>query len=199
MDGNIQPTNHDSHEITRWLLAWEQGDLEARDRFIAAMQHELRKLARHYLNDERTNHTLQTDALVNEALLRLLEPEHLRAENRREFLGLAAKVMRHVLVDWARKRGYQKHAGVQQQVELEEDLVVCATRSDELVRLDDALLDLEKRDPRLCRLVELKYFGGYSLTETAAVLDVSVATVKRDWVTVRTWLYQQLSIEEDTR
>ncbi len=208
MHGNTWPgTPHegdrngaDTHEITRWLLAWKQGDLAARDRFIAAMHPELRKLARHYLNHERGNHTLQTTAaLINEAMLRLLEPGQVHAGNRKEFLGLVAEVMRHVLVDWARKRGYQKRAGATRQVELEEALDVSAARREELVRLDDALRDLEKFDPYLSRLVELKYFGGFIIEETAACLGVSVATVKRDWVTAQTWLYQQLSVAEDKR
>lgn len=180
-------------EITRWLLAWKDGDEAARERFVAAVYQELRKLARHYLNDERTNHTLQTDALINEAFLRLVRPGQLRAENRKQFLALAAEVMRHVLVDWARQRSYQKRVGVTRQVALDEALTIGVERSAEIIALDEALDQLSQFDPRLSRVVELKYFGGLGNEEAAEVLGLSVATVKRDWQTAKTWLYGQLS------
>ncbi len=184
----------DSLEVTRWLLAWKNGDAEARERFLAAVYQELRKLARHYLHDERRNHTLQTDALINEAFLRLVEPSQLRAENRKQFLALAAEVMRHVLVDWARGRNYQKRAGATRQVALDEALTIGVERSAEILALDEALVRLARFDPRLSRIVELKYFGGLGNEETAEILGLSVATVKRDWQTAKTWLYRQLSI-----
>ncbi len=193
MDANHDLHTPEAEEITRWLLEWKNGDQEARERFIAAVHHELRKLARHCLNDERANHTLQTDALINEAFLRLVDPSRLRAENRKQFFALAAEVMRHVLVDWARQRAYQKRAGITRQISLDEALTVSAERSDVMVALDDALNSLSQFDPRMGRIVELRYFGGLSNEETAEALGLSVATVKRDWQTAKTWLYRQLS------
>lgn len=187
----------EGHEVSRWLQGWKDGDADARERFVAAVYQELRKLARYCLKDERTNHTLQTDALINEAFQRLVGPGEWRAENRKQFLALAAEVMRHVLVDWARRRNYQKRAGATRRVAFEEALTVCAERGDEVVALDDALRSLEQFDPRLARLVELKYFGGCSNAELAEQLGVSVATVKREWLTAKTWLYGQVNKVDD--
>lgn len=199
MEVSVQQHASESVEITRWLLAWKEGDEAARERFVAAVYQELRKLARHYLRDERTNHTLQTDALINEAFLRLIEPSQWRAENRKQFFGLAAEVMRHVLVDWARQRGYQKRAGLTRQAALDEALTICVERSAEIIALDEALDRLSRFDPRLSRVVELKYFGGLGNKEAADVMGLSAATVKRDWQTAKTWLYRQLKSEQEAR
>ncbi|MGE0885942.1 MAG: ECF-type sigma factor [Blastocatellales bacterium] len=188
-----KPQPAEASQITHWLKEWKGGNQEARELFIAAIYQELRKLAHHYLNGERKNHTLQTDALINEAFLRLGEPHQLRAENRTQFLALTAEIMRHVLVDWARQRCYQKHAGVKQQIALNDALSIAVERSWEIVALDDALRSLAQFDPRLSRLVELKYFAGCENAELAEILGVSVATVKREWQTAKSWLYGELN------
>ncbi len=188
-----KPQPAEASQITHWLKEWKGGNQEARELFIAAIYQELRKLAHHYLNGERKNHTLQTDALINEAFLRLGEPHQLRAENRTQFLALTAEIMRHVLVDWARQRCYQKHAGVKQQIALNDALSIAVERSWEIVALDDALRSLAQFDPRLSRLVELKYFAGCENVELAEILGVSVATVKREWQTAKSWLYGELN------
>jgi RNA polymerase sigma factor (TIGR02999 family) len=156
---------------------------------------ELRRLARHYMGRERAGHTLQTTALVNEAFLRLTDARHVRWQDRAHFLGISARLMRRVLVDYARRRVFQKRGGAAQRVTLHEDLVSAPDPAVDVVALDRALEALAKVDPRKTRVVELRFFGGLSVEETAEVLQVSADTVKRDWRMAKLWLLRELEGE----
>lgn len=194
-------------EVTQLLQAWRQGDQAAFEQLLPLVYDELRLLARRYLRRERQGHTLQTSALVHEAYLRLIKPGDAEGaieggafENRAHFFGVAAHAMRRVLVDNARRRNFAKRGGgVARHVELEEAATVSAGRDAELVALDDALQELARIDPRKCRVMELRYFGGLSIEETATALGISVATVMREWSTARAWLRRELSkgVEDD--
>ena len=181
-----------SHEVTQLLRDWRNGDQSAFDRLLPLVYDELRRLAGHYLRGERRGHTLQSAALVNEAYLHLLGQD-IDWQNRAHFLGVAAQAMRRVLVDYARSRNFQKRGGQAEHVEIEAAATIVLDQARELVALDDALQDLEKIDPRKCRVVELRYFGGLSVEETAEVLGVSVPTVTRDWNTAKAWLRRAMS------
>jgi RNA polymerase sigma-70 factor, ECF subfamily len=184
-------------EVTQLLHAWRKGDQAAFEQLLPLVYDELRQLARRYLRRERQGHTLQTSALVHEAYLRLIKPgdaEGGEFENRAHFFGIAAHAMRRVLVDNARRRNFAKRGGgVVRHVELEEAATVSAGRDAELVALDDALQELARIDSRKCRVMELRYFGGLSVEETATALGISVATVMREWSTARAWLRRELS------
>lgn len=184
-------------EVTQLLQAWRKGDQAAFEQLLPVVYDELRLLARRYLRRERQGHTLQTSALVHEAYLRLLKPEGEEGgafENRAHFFGVAAHAMRRVLVDNARRRNFAKRGGgVARHVELEEAATLAVGRDAELVALDDALQELSRLDPRKCRVMELRYFGGLSVEETATALGISVATVMREWSTARAWLRRELS------
>jgi RNA polymerase sigma factor (TIGR02999 family) len=156
---------------------------------------ELRRIAAHYLRNERQEHTLQTSALVNEAYLRLVDHENIEWQNRAHFFGVAAQAMRRVLVDYARSRNYQKRGGGARQVSLDEAVTVAEEHAAEMIALDDALRELAKIDERKCRVVELRYFGGLSVEETAEALGVSIQTVGRDWSTAKAWLLREMSRE----
>ncbi|MBI3424993.1 MAG: sigma-70 family RNA polymerase sigma factor [Acidobacteria bacterium] len=182
-----------TEEITRLLLAWSDGDQEALAKLTPLVQQELRRLAERYMRREREGHTLQTTALVNEAYVRLIDAQQVRWQNRAHFFAVSAQVMRHILVDFARARGYHKRGGALPHVALDEALDVTADRGAELVALDDALTTLAALDPRQCHVVELRYFGGLSYEEIAEVLKVSVGTVRRDWSLARAWLFRELS------
>jgi RNA polymerase sigma factor (TIGR02999 family) len=149
------------------------------------------------MSGERAGHTLQTTALVNEAYLRLVNSKDVRWQNRAHFFAVSAQLMRRILVDFARSRGYQKRGGVAQQVELDEAAVVADDRGTEMVALDEALKALAELDARQARVVELRYFGGLSDAETAEVLKVSVGTVRRDWTLARAWLNRELTKNGD--
>lgn len=190
----------DSKEITQLLFDWRAGDQAAFDRLLPLVYDELRRLAGHYLRGERQGHTLQSTALVHEACMLLIGQHEIDWQSRAHFLGVAAQAMRRVLVDYARARNYQKRGGKVQHVELEEAAAVVAdaeSQAAELVALDDALQALEKFDPRKCRVVELRYFGGLSIEETAEALGISVPTVTRDWTTAKVWLRREMSREEN--
>ena len=178
-------------DVTQWLVAWSKGKPEALERLIPLVDAELRRLARGYLRRERPDHTLQTTALINEAYVRLIDSEHSDWQNRAHFIGIAAQTMRRVLVDHARRRRAQKRGGGAQTVTFDEALGNLGNCVD-VVALHDAMESLEKLDPRLTRVVELRFFGGLNLEETGEVLGISVATVKRDWTTARTWLHKEL-------
>lgn len=179
-------------QVTQLLRDWRNGDQAAFERLLPLVYDELRRLAGHYLRGERQGHTLQSAALVHEAYLQLLGQE-IDWQNRAHFLGVAAQAMRRVLVDYARSRNYQKRGGQVAHVEIEAAATIALAQAGELVALDDALQGLEKLDPRKSRVVELRYFGGLSVEETAEVLGVSVPTVVRDWNTAKAWLRREMS------
>lgn len=179
-------------QVTQLLRDWRNGDQAAFERLLPLVYDELRRLAGHYLRGERQGHTLQSAALVHEAYLQLLGQE-IDWQNRAHFLGVAAQAMRRVLVDYARSRNYQKRGGQVVRVEIDAAATVALNQAGELVALDDALQGLEKLDPRKSRVVELRYFGGLSVEETAEVLGVSVPTVVRDWNTAKAWLRREMS------
>jgi RNA polymerase sigma factor (TIGR02999 family) len=182
-----------SQNITKLLLDWRNGDGEALDRLMPLVYEELRRMANNYLRNERKGHTLQTAALVNEAYLRLVDHENIAWQNRAHFFGVAAQAMRRILVDHARTRNYQKRGGAAQRVSLDEAATLAEGRPAELIALDEALDELAKLDERKCRVVELRYFGGLSIEETAEALGVSIPTVTRDWNTAKVWLMREMS------
>lgn len=181
--------------VTELLRAWSDGDDAALDELLPLVEAELRRIARRYMGRERHDHTLQTTALVNEAFLRLTDARRIRWQDRTHFLGISARLMRRVLVDHARRRGYGKRGGGAQRVTLHDDVVASLDPAFDVVALDRALEELAKVDDRKSRIVELRFFGGLSVEETADVLHVSVDTVKRDWRLAKLWLLQELEGE----
>jgi RNA polymerase sigma factor (TIGR02999 family) len=179
--------------ITRLLVAWGQGDQAALETLAPLVQQELHRVAARQMAGERPGHVLQPTALVNEAYVRLVDWKHVAWQNRAHFFGVAASIMRRILVDTARARGRAKRGGDALQVSLTDvpDMAVPATQ--DLVALDDALKTLETLNPRQSQVVELRFFGGLSLEEAAEALKVSVGTVRRDWSLAQTWLYRELS------
>jgi len=184
-----------SHEVTELLVDWANGNQSAADRLMPRVYDELRRLAHHYMKQERPGHTLQTSALVNEAYLRLIDQKQANWQNRAQFFGIAAQLMRRILVDYARRRRYQKRGGDAQQVDLDEALIVSPTRSAQVVALDESLNELAQFDPRKSQIVELRFFGGLSIEETAKVLGVSPGTVMRDWTLAKAWLRKEINSE----
>lgn len=178
--------------VTELLRAWSDGDDAALDQLVPLMEAELRRLARGYMGRERHGHTLQTTALVNEAFLRLTDARQIRWQDRAHFLGISARLMRRVLVDYARRRGFHKRGGDAQRVTFNEALVTASDPALDVVALDRALDALAKADARKSRVVELRFFGGLSVEETAEVLKVSTDTVKRDWRLAKLWLLREL-------
>ncbi len=174
-------------DVTMLLNAWSDGKQDALDELMPLVYQELRKLARSYLRAERPEHTLQPTALVNEAYLRLVDQRNVRWQNRRHFFGIAAQLMRRILVDHARKRQSEKRGGGEALIPFEEAKGV-PVKARDLVALDDALKDFATIDPRSAKIVELRQFGGLSIDETADVLEISPATVKRDWTVAKAWL-----------
>jgi RNA polymerase sigma factor (TIGR02999 family) len=179
--------------LTQLLLEWQQGDKGALDELTALVYDELRRIAHRYVRQERDGHTLETTALVNEAYVRLAGQQKIQWQNRAHFFAVMAQVMRHILIDHARRRHFAKRGGEWQRVSLDESSVMTPERAAELVALDDALTELARLDPRKSRVVELRYFGGLSLEETAAILEVSTMTVRRDWRAAKAWLYKALT------
>lgn len=179
--------------VTDLLLAWGNGDRSALDDLVPVIHQELRRLARLQMRGERQNHTLQTTALVNEAFLRLVDLRRIRWQDRAHFLALSARLMRRILVDHARSRGYQKRGGGVQKVTLDDALMPSPERDVNLVALDDALQDLARVDRRKSEVVELRFFGGLSVEETAEALHVSPNTVMRDWRLAKVWLLREIS------
>ena len=180
------------HEVSRLLRAWSEGDKAAMDQLMPLVYGELRRLAKQHMRRERAGHTLQTTALIHEAYLRLIDAGQARLENRRHFFAAASRLMRQVLVDLARERGSRKRGGAAERVSLDEALMVSGQPDDELLALDEALLALVEFDARKSQVVELRFFGGLSVEETAETLDVSVETVHRDWRLARSWLLRKL-------
>jgi RNA polymerase sigma-70 factor, ECF subfamily len=185
-----------SQNLTDLLHEWQQGDRQALDKLTSLVYDELRRIAHRYMQGEREGHTLDTTALVNEAYVRLAGQQKIEWQNRAHFFAVTAQVMRHILVDHARRRHYAKRGGHAQRVTLEEEAVMTPERAAELVALDEALKELAKLDPRKSRVVELRYFGGLSLEETADILDVSTMTVRRDWRAAKAWLYKEVMSQE---
>ena len=181
---------------TTLLLAWGRGDETALDQLIPLVHDELRQLARRHMAGERPGHTLQATALVNEAYLRLIEVNQVRWQNRAHFFAMASRVMRRILVDAARARGYQKRGGGAPTVSLDEALLVSGEPRQDLVALDDALNALAAFDLRKSQVVEMRFFGGLRVEETAAALHVSADTVMRDWRLAKVWLVRELSGEQ---
>jgi RNA polymerase sigma factor (TIGR02999 family) len=186
------------NEVTQLLLAWSDGDKAALEELTPLVYAELHRLAERYMRRERAGHPLQTTALVNEAYVRLVDLRQVRWRNRAHFFGIAAQLMRHILVDFARARLRAERGGYKQQVSLEEAVVVSKEKSADFIALDDALKTLAEIDPRRSRMVELRFFGGLSVEETAEALNVSPRTVQREWNLARDWLYRELSKEEKT-
>ena len=182
-----------SHEVTKLLADWSNGDQLALDQLMRLVEGELRQMAHRYMARQNPGHTLQTTALINEAFVKLIGQPDKHFNNREHFFGVAASAMRHILVDYARSKQYGKRGGGAPMVSLDEALTVSEERAAELVALDDALKELAKVDERKCRVVELRYFGGLSVEETAEVLKVSAITVMRDWSMAKSWLHRELS------
>jgi RNA polymerase sigma factor (TIGR02999 family) len=186
-------TSGSQQNVTQLLQAWRQGDSGALDQLIPLVYEELHRLARRYMGRENTGHTLQPTALVNEAYLRLLDARQVEWQNRAHFFAVSAQMMRRILVDFARSRRNLKHGGDAVQVSLDEAKIVSSEPSADLVALDEALQMLAMLDPRQAQVVELRYFGGLSIDETAEVLEVSAGTVRRDWSIAQAWLHRELS------
>jgi RNA polymerase sigma factor (TIGR02999 family) len=190
--GTASPRRRRPH-VTELLLAWGRGDRSALDELAPLVLHELRRLARLQMRGERHNHTLQTTALVNETFLRLIDLRRIRWQDRAHFLALSARLMRRILVDYARSRNYQKRGGGASTVTLDDVIVSSPERGADLVALDDALEALARIDSRKGQVVELRFFGGLSIEETAEALNVSPETVQRDWRFAKVWLLREIS------
>lgn len=184
-------------EITQLLLAWRNGDNEALNRLIPLVYDELRQFAHRYMNKRFAGQTLQTTALVNEAYIRLVGQDQVDWQNRTHFFAVCARVMRNLLVDRARSRQADKHGGGARRVSLDDAAIVLPERQIDLLALDEALDRLAGIDPRKSQIVEMRYFGGMSVEETAEVLAVSSITVKREWLKARAWLYRELDKRSD--
>jgi len=185
-----------SKEITELLVAWGNGNRAALDKLTPLVYDELHRLAHQYMRKERPGHTLQTSALLNEAFVRLVDQRDVQWRNRAHFFGIAAQMMRRILVDYARSRQYAKRGGGGQRVSLDDAMVVSEARAAEVVSLDDALTALADVDQRKSQIVELRFFGGLSIDETAEVLGVSPGTVMRDWTLAKAWLLREINRQD---
>ena len=183
-------------QVTQLLMNWSDGDKAALDELIPLVHTELRRLARIHMGRERRDHTLQTSALINEAYVRLVDQQNVQWQNRAHFFAVSAQVMRHILIDHARSYQYAKRGGGARKVSLNEAALVPHQRAEELVALDDALTNLAGIDPRKSQLVELRFFGGLSVEETAEVMKISPTTVMREWRAVKAWLHRAISKKE---
>ena len=186
----------DSDNVTRLLLEWGDGNQQALEALVPLIYRELRNLAHNFLYRERPGHTLQTTALVHEAYLKLIDQNDARWQNRAHFFAIAAQAMRRILIDSARKHAAAKRGGPQEELSLDEVADIALEPDSNLLKLDEALNELAKIDPRQSRIVELRYFGGLTIEETAEVISVSPATVKREWMMARAWLHQEISESE---
>lgn len=185
-----QPVKQD---VTALLQAWHEGDTSALDRLLPIVYDELRRVARARLRAERPGHTLQATALVHEAYLRLMGPGGASPNSRTQLFAMAARLMREILVDHARKKNARKRGGGDTVISLHESAPVFSNSLVDVLALDEALIELTALDPRLCQVVELKFFAGLTIDETAEALKVSTATVERDWTVAKAWLHQRLS------
>ena len=182
-----------AHDVTVLLASVSAGDESAPGKLLELVYDDLRRLAGAYMQDERKNHTLQATALVHEAYLRMVDWKNVSWENRAQFFAVAAQVMRHVLVDHARTKNAAKREGSQQKLALDEAVSFAEEREFDLLALEEALLTLEKLDPRQAKIVELRFFGGLSIEEAAHVLKISTTTVKREWTIAKAWFQRELS------
>ncbi len=182
-------------EVTQVLLDWGKGAADAPERLMPLVYDELRRLARQYLQRERSDHTLQATGLVHEAYLRLVDQTSTTWQNRAHFFGVAAHVMRRILVDYARSHRAEKRGGSREKIMFEEELAPAAERTVDLIALDDALNDLDALDPRQSRIVELRFFGGLTNEEIGTVLDISPRTIKREWRLAKAWLRREIMKE----
>ena len=182
-------------DVTGLLLAWSEGDSSALEQLTPLVYRELHRLARHYMSQERPGHTLQATALVHEAYVRLVDVNRMRWQNRAHFFAVSAQMMRRILVEFARRRHREKRGGNAVQVTLHDALSVSADKAPDLVALDDALSAMTEMDPRMSQVVELRFFGGLSVEETAEVLKISPETVMRDWKSAKVWLLRELSAD----
>jgi RNA polymerase sigma-70 factor (ECF subfamily) len=183
--------------VTQLLVAWGNGDETARDALMPLVYRELHRLAHHYMKRESPGNTLQTSALVNEAFVKLVDQKDVQWQNRSHFFGIAAQMMRRILVDHARSRQYLKRGGGARHVSLDEAAIVSQERAADVVALDDALNSLAAVDARKSQVVELRFFGGLSIEETAEVLAVSQGTVMRDWTLAKAWLRREMTTTDD--
>lgn len=183
----------DSDNVTQLLTDWSDGNPQALEQLLPLIYNELRHLAHHFLYRERSGHTLQTTALVHEAYLKLVDQRDPRWQNRAHFFAIAAQAMRRILIDSARKHTAEKRGGQQEKVSLDEALAISQEPNTQLLALDVALNQLAEIDPEQSRVVELRYFGGLTIEETAEVMNSSPATVKREWAMARAWLHQALT------
>lgn len=182
-----------SHDVTQLLLKWSSGNKDAFGELLPLVYRELQKIAHRYLSRERNSNTLQTTALVHEAYIKLIDQNRVQWQNRAHFFGIAAQAMRRILVDNARQRLADKRGKGAEKVSIDEGLIdISDNRAGNLVDLDDALKKLAEIDPQKSQLVELRYFGGLSIEETAEVLGVSIATINRQWRTAKAWLYNEI-------
>lgn len=184
---------HSPKKITGLLIAWGEGDQSALAELTPLVYEELHRLAHHYMSGERAGHTLQTTALVNEAYVRLIDWKNVRWQNRAHFFAVSAQLMRRILVDFARARGYQKRGGGLHAVSLDQAAPISDEKGADLIALDEALVALAELDARQAKVVELRFFGGLTNDETAEVLKVSEGTVRRDWSLASAWLRRELS------
>ena len=191
-------THQDQHDITGLLAAWNDGDADTLDRLIDLVYPELRRIARRHLERRRAGESLESAVLANEAYLKLVRAGGIRCENRAHFLALCSQIIRRILVDHARRRGFAKRGGDALRVPLDDILLLAETRGIEVLALDEALDTLARIDGRKSRVVELRHFGGLTIEETANVLGVSVDTAKRDWRMARAWLIAELTGEQDS-
>jgi RNA polymerase sigma factor (TIGR02999 family) len=199
MTTQATPKGFTADNLTELLIEWRQGDKAALDKLTPIVYDELRRIAHRYVRREREGHTLATTALVNEAYVRLAGFQQVTWQNRSHFFAVSARVMRHILIDYARRGHYAKRGGGLQRVSFEsaaaEASLMSLARAAELIALDEALEEFAKLDPRKSQVVELRYFGGLTLEETADVLQVSLMTVRRDWRAAKAWLYKAVNGE----
>ena len=187
-----------SQEITQLLMNWSQGDKAALDQLVPLVYPELRRLAKRRMAREDPAHTLQTSALINEAYLKLVDQKSVQWQSRAHFFAVAAQVMRHILVDHARTRNYAKRGGGALKLPLDEAAALTKQRAAQLIALDDALSDLSALDGRKSQIIELRFFGGLSLEETAEVMKISPSTVQREWRAAKAWLHHTMSKADES-
>ena len=184
-----------THEVTELLLAWSNGEKTALESLAPLVYKELHRLAHHYMSRERPDHTLQTSALVNEAYLRLVDQKRVQCQNRAHFFAISAQLMRQILINHAQSRRCLKRGRGARKLSLDKAIIVSKERSEDLLALDDALNELARVDSRKSKVVELRFFGGLSVEESAEALDVSPVTVMREWRVAKAWLYRELGNE----